>query len=810
MSTRAQRRAARRLELADLAVLAVLFLLGLIGFQQAFGGVFFLITGVVGLLIGGSVSYLAARRGWGVLPVTLLLLLAYVLLGTPFAAPARANLLVLPSPASLQELATGVVTSWKGLLTMAPPVGISGGLLLVPWISTLVLSALAVTAATRGGHRGLALLFPLILLVESILFGTRQPVLPVVQGVLFALVGLAWLAWHDEARRLRSSESTIIPDSTVPSPLQNPVLRSRLGTAVVVLAGTGILVGAGSPLLDTPAGQARYAVRDTVVPPLDPQTYPSPLVGFRDYLKTQREETVLTVSGADPGDRLRVAALDRWDAQVYNVAGSKDPRSATGAFLRTATDVDLTAADRPSREVSITIGSYDDVWIPTYATLNEVSFDGDRSDVLAETLYFNEKAQTALTTAGLDEGDSYSLDVTMPEPVAEGEYEHLQFAELQLPPNAPISPQIAQIAKEYVDSGASDYEKMMALTTYLREGGYFSHGLEGDTPAYAGHGSKRLTEMFSGLEYGLDDPTISQSGMIGDAEQYAALGAVMARSQGIPARAVMGFEIPDGSDGGAVDVTGDDVTAWVEVAFDGVGWVPFDPVPEEDEQPQVQVPKETEVEKPVVQQPPPPPVEPPLPPPAASADEVDQDDEEDEDEQPSAVRRIALVAGVPLGLIGLVVAAVIGAKAVRRSRRMRAPTPDARFTGGWSEVLDRATDLGTPVPARLTRREASEYLARTYPEAGIGHVAATADAGVFGPGDAPDQAVDAFWKDVGTSVAGMSGTHPLLRRLRGRLSLRSLRPGAARSGAARSGAARPGAAGGTRAHGLRRRRGGTT
>jgi 8-oxo-dGTP pyrophosphatase MutT (NUDIX family) len=79
--------------------------------------------------------------------------------------------------------------------------------------------------------------------------------------------------------------------------------------------------------------------------------------------------------------------------------------------------------------------------------------------------------------------------------------------------------------------------------------------------------------------------------MIGDEEQYASAFALMARSLGYPARVVMGFapEVPDG--GGTVTVTGDDVTAWVEVAFDGVGWVPFAPTPDETDIPQDQVPK---------------------------------------------------------------------------------------------------------------------------------------------------------------------------------------------------------------------------
>ena len=50
-------------------------------------------------------------------------------------------------------------------------------------------------------------------------------------------------------------------------------------------------------------------------------------------------------------------------------------------------------------------------------------------------------------------------------------------------------------------------------------------------------------------------------------------------------RLMSGFaagEVPEGQEG-TVSITGDDVTAWVEVAFEDIGWVRFDPAPDEDE-----------------------------------------------------------------------------------------------------------------------------------------------------------------------------------------------------------------------------------
>ena len=54
----------------------------------------------------------------------------------------------------------------------------------------------------------------------------------------------------------------------------------------------------------------------------------------------------------------------------------------------------------------------------------------------------------------------------------------------------------------------------------------------------------------------------------------------------------------------SVDVTGLDVAAWVEVDFQGVGWVPFDVTPTATEVPKTEVPQPQSQPQPQVRQPP--------------------------------------------------------------------------------------------------------------------------------------------------------------------------------------------------------------
>ncbi|WP_420122483.1 transglutaminaseTgpA domain-containing protein, partial [Nakamurella sp.] len=96
-----------------------------------------------------------------------------------------------------------------------------------------------------------------------------------------------------------------------------------------------------------------------------------------------------------------------------------------------------------------------------------------------------------------------------------------------------------------------------------------------------------FTDPANGFVYSLQVPTGTSGDLLldfltlkqGYCEQYATAMAVMLRAVGVPARVAVGFTqgVPDGS--GAYLVNSHDAHAWVEVPFDGAGWVEFDPTP---------------------------------------------------------------------------------------------------------------------------------------------------------------------------------------------------------------------------------------
>ena len=759
----------------DLLVMTTLFLLALPGFHHVYGGIQYYLTGVMALVLGTLIALIGARWRWGPLRITPALLLVYFLFGPMFAAPTRAIWGVIPSPGALWELLKAPISSWKSVLTLAPPVGAAQGVLSVVWISVLLLALLGMSVVMRSRLYVLAWLFPLALVGVTIVFGTDQSFLAVPRGVLYAIISIAWLTWRFEAGRLSSARSTIISDSVRPGSWQNPVLRRRVigGALIMALAG-GSSVAAQS-LLDPPAGSIRYAARDNITPPFDPHQYVSPLTEFRGYLKNQRSETLFTISGVSSGDQIRLATMDYYDLQVYNVASSEDRDSASGAFLRTAPGVDLHDSSGQEQTSAVTIGAYTGVWLPTIGDrthrIDLEDMPQERSSATAENLYLNEQSQTAVNSTGARAGDSYELSYEpYTEPTSE-QQRTAKFAEIELPTNMPLE-EVTSVAEEWAGGSDSDFERFQHLSRSVKMDGFYSNGLEDSFASLSGHGASRLMAMLEDVGFDEDSPDAQPEGRIGDEEQYAVLTAVLARSIDIPARVVMGFEVPEGQEG-SVEITGEHVTAWVEVAFEDIGWVRFDPVPDEDDEPTEPEPDEVEKPLPQVAQPPPPPAEPPSPPPGAMSEGNEDEDEPLEDGISWAV--YLGLGAAPVLLLALAILAVIGAKALRRSRRRTRGALPVRIDGGWQEILDLMTDAGrAPDPVR-TRAETAALLEADIPAMGALTLAGRADRAVFGPDDLPEGVVDEYWRHVMAARRTMSAAMPWHKRVRTALSLRSFR-----------------------------------
>ncbi|MDQ4214362.1 DUF3488 and transglutaminase-like domain-containing protein [Microbacterium capsulatum] len=177
-----------------------------------------------------------------------------------------------------------------------------------------------------------------------------------------------------------------------------------------------------------------------------------------------------------------------------------------------------------------------------------------------------------LVAANADAADqNYTVDTTVVAPTLDqirastasgsGAPEALRL----LPKNLP--PIIAEDAKSVTGDSPTDYDRLIALQTWFRAG--FRYSLK--TPVAGGFDGTNADAVATFL-------TVRE----GYCVHFAGAFALMARSLGMPTRIVVGY-LPGSatdrrSDGHVVYVvSSDQLHAWPEVFFQGIGWVPFEP-----------------------------------------------------------------------------------------------------------------------------------------------------------------------------------------------------------------------------------------
>ncbi|RFA17267.1 hypothetical protein B7R21_00575 [Subtercola boreus] len=772
----------------DSAAMLALLVSGLVGFAPAFGGSGFVLAAGGGLVLGSVIAAVGARFRLNLFILTALTLVAYLLFGSLLAVPSAAIAGVVPTLESLRQLVLGIVFSWKDVLTLQTPVGGFPGTLVVPLLLSLVASVLTLSLALRFRRGAAWALMPAAAyFIAAIVFGTRDAALPVLQGAVFIGVALSWwavrrteLAADRRNRPGYAAGSGSAPDAAGADPSQVSAARSLRTTRLAGGAGLVVVALVIGAVAGGAAGEpvTRDALRDQIEPPLDIHAYASPLVSFRKYVRDDKENVLFTVQGLPDNARVRLATLDAYDGIVYNVAA--DGSAASGDFRRVSEEVPSSAnastVPTTPATLNVTVGDLTGPWVPDVGSVDAVTFSPDtgRAKELANSLHYNAATGVSLSTLGLTTGDSYSMNVSIPVIPSDDALKTDSIAPVAMPKVSGVADAVSSLGSNYAGDASDPLTQIRNLATSLSQNGFFSHGLEGESPSRAGHGEERLSSMLSAPQ------------MVGDDEQYAVMMALMARELGYPARVVMGF-YPAKYEGAsaAQQITGDDLHAWVEVDFQKAGWVPFDPTPPKDQVPTAEAPKPRSDPKAQVLQPPPPPQEPADLPPDVRTDNADQNQQPQQDGFPVFVY-YAAGGGLLLLLVLLTPLLVVGAlKLRRRKRRRNAEQAADRLSGGWDEIVDRAGDLGTPVPVGVTRRETASTLAEAYPTVGVVGVAERADNGIFGPGEPTPADVEGFWAEVEAIVKGMGSSRSGWRRLRARTSLASFRARRAERRAAR-------------------------
>lgn len=353
---------------------------------------------------------------------------------------------------------------------------------------------------------------------------------------------------------------------------------------------------------------------------------------------------------------------------TYGVPGNEIPPEVVGAPRRTF--------DTGAR-VTVAVG-LPGQWVPSPQRVNNVTSR-------IETRVDPASGIVAATTSPIDNtfdlgyslavADRAELDATFPAQSGPAD------PALALP--APLSGRLLDLANQVSATSPDTWTRLVTLAQELRADVFTAA-----PPSALGAGAPDRT--YAGL-----DRVLAEG--VGFQEQYAAIWAVIARSWDVPTRLVIGFPLE--AEGPPVrTVNADQVSIWAEARLDGLGWVAFQPSPQDRDL------KRRAVVRPLT------PDEVPTLPDGgsggASGGGQGPDDTSREDTDTASGDGAAGGFAVPWPLVGaivLIVAIVVWLLAVAmRRRRIRADlasgTPRDRAHGAWTWARLILAEAWMPLP----------------------------------------------------------------------------------------------------------------
>ncbi|MDO5053344.1 MAG: transglutaminase-like domain-containing protein [Pseudoclavibacter sp.] len=686
-----------------LGFLWLLLLPGVFAHEPVFGDGSGLRAAAGGALLGSALALLGGLLRWRWWTLWGAAVLVYLAFGGALALPSTTVAGLLPTAQSWQLLLVQLVHAWKDLLTLVPPAAAFTGPTVLPY-ATGLLAALLAGRAAFARRRLLAIAPPALWYGIGAAWSVPYAPHALWWGLLFVTAAAVWAvvsaAWEqrdagetvvagDAARAAQEREGSMlaVTDTRVRSQRRRRrVARSpwRRAAGVAGTIGLGVLIAALAVPLWAQA-RPRTVLREYVAPPLRVHDLPTPLEQFRHLSADLADDEVLRVSGLPEGARVRFAAVNEYDGLRWGVA---TPNGEDAGFVQIGRTVAPPLSMPPGSvryTADLVLQQPIAGWIPGVGRVQEVDIGDPR---VAGAMFYDGDLRTGLSTVSAPSGMPYRLS-GWSEPVwSEPQLTGLPLGTAAVPEPARVPESLSGLASSTTSGAVTPLDRLRALERYFRDSGFFANGLE--YPSRPGHGVGRIAELIDGEQ------------MIGDDEQYATAMALAAISLGMPARVVMGA-YPEEYGAGELVLRGSDVHVWVEVQFEGVGWVPFDPTPPKDQTPQTEVPEPQSVPQPQVLQPP----EPPQEPPRLPADR--RDDERDEAYQaPFRFPWLQAVGGLVIAL--LVFVPLLGVPMWKRRRRRRRQRAQGRegIRSAWREAQDYALDAGLEMPERATLLETAE------------------------------------------------------------------------------------------------------
>jgi transglutaminase-like putative cysteine protease len=746
------RRALRDALPADRVLLALLALLAIVPFEIQFYDLTFLRDALGAVVVVSLVCLLSPKR-----PFALVLWLA---VGALFV-----YLTLVVFDLDWSAVYPGVTGARTVLETTAPRFANEGPFLAGPVALAAIAAFIGIELAARTRLATLTTAPALGALLVSLLYTGQRPrdyLLLVPVAMALALLGVV-LVRANRSRTEGAADATEVAEPAGPGRGGGRGSRAHLRLGLPVLS----VVVLASLLLAQALPVVNDALRVDIPKENDPEVELasdiSPLAKVKENLINVDNPVLFTVrfDGVAPDrapDRVRIAALERYEGDVWNTAakfpkvGREPPPGSSGA--RPTMKIDQTyrlqapyrmgflpALDRP-----VGIDSRDNVGFDRISGMLITDAPNPIEYSVTSDVPVTDEARFRAAAPGFD-------------PVV---------ADLAEPPRIRM-PEIDDYARQsrFLDQPTT-YDMLKAIEADMK-----GEGFGYNTRATAGHALGGLKRFLAADD---DDGAAGEaSPRVGYSEQFAASFALIARILRLPARVVVGYLInrPADAVGRDREVRANDIHAWVEVHLNGVGWVAFDGTNRQ-ERPADPPPADQETSPPIG-----PPTTQPVPVPtsavAAQPDTCETDGTGCADQ--TGGRAILWILLILLGLVALIVPIVIVVvKAVRRRRRHRRGTTAQRIVGAWREVLDRLMVNGVPTTSSMTAAELSDSLSTGGGDTSsrVAELGPLLDEALYSPGGPPEELVDRAWQAEAGVADALREQTGLRSRLRAAVDPRPL------------------------------------
>ncbi len=662
----------------------------------------------------------------------------------------------------LNDIWSGVSGSWNEMLSTSLPAVSSPTLVSLPVLLAWAASFIGVELAARTRLITAVVVPSIAAFVVALLLTGQRPVGSPIAPVLLLVGALAVVLIRMNAASATAATSAARPTVGSDPPRSRVPTYVRVGVPLLlVVTALGVFAGDRLPVVQD---DQRADLRERYQPPVDQVDGISPLAQVSAGLNNDANPLVfkvtVTANGADapPIDRIRIAALEHYDGAVW---GTGAQLTKVGTELPTGPPA---PAPTTSMSQAVTLaGGYRSSFLP--ALDRPTSVDG-------EGLLFDRQSGMVVIDGGPYAGFRYQVTSAVPRyddatlKAAPNGNDPL-VADLALLPTTAIVPtEITTYAQQPDFAKATPFESLKAIEADMKSN-HFGY----DTKGTPGH-SYGVLRTFLRAPAGENDPA---GGRVGDSEQFAAAFAVIARLKGLPSRVVVGYRLDPAlvASGAEIDVRAQDVHAWSEVNFKGIGWVPFDGTNPQNPKTATAPPQSTIV----------PVTSPPssLPQtarkvPAAAAPTCDVV------ANANCLADETEVVWWPLLLLLVVFVApivVVIAKMVRRRLRRTRGTPARRVVGAWRETMDRLRTHGVPTSRSMTTAELVESctpVAGAEPASRLAELGPVIDSTLYREEEPSDVLVERAWDAEAGVKEALKGQTGIIKRIRAVFDPRPLFP----------------------------------